>query len=185
MIKVIKTFFNKKVKLLELNPLIDRRGYFIEIFNKKNYKLVGINENFVQDNQSLSKIKGTIRGIHFQSPPMQQSKLITVQKGIIQDIVVDIRTKSKTYGNYVSIKMIDKAFNQLYIPSGFAHGFCTLSNNTVINYKTSNYYSKKHELCILWEDVDLSINWKINNNNIIISKKDSKGIKFNDFHSPF
>ena len=133
MIKVIKTFFNKKVKLLELDPLIDRRGYFIEIFNKKNYKLVGINENFVQDNQSLSKIKGTIRGIHFQSPPMQQSKLITVQKGIIQDIVVDIRKKSKTYGNYVSIKMIDKAFNQLYIPSGFAHGFCTLAKENLVS----------------------------------------------------
>ena len=95
------------------------------------------------------------------------------------------RKKSKTYGQYVSIVMTDKDFTQLYIPEGFAHGFCSLSNNTLINYKTSNYYSKKHEFCILWNDANLSINWKISNNVIKISKKDSKGVKFNDFNSPF
>ena len=185
MVKVIKTFFNNKIKLLKIKPFKDNRGYFTETYNKKNYKLADINENFVQDNQSLSISKGTIRGIHFQSPPKQQSKLIVVQKGSIQDIIVDIRKKSKTYGKYVSVIMTDKEFTQLYIPVGFAHGFCTLSNNTVINYKTSNYYSKKHEFCILWKDTDLLIDWKISNNNISISKKDAKGIIFNDFNSPF
>jgi len=185
MIKVIKTFFNKEIKLIKIKPYKDNRGYFTETYNKKNYKLEDINENFVQDNQSLSIHKGTIRGLHFQSPPKQQSKLIFVQKGSIQDIILDIRKKSKTYGQYVSIVMTDKDFTQLYIPEGFAHGFCSLSNNTLINYKTSNYYSKKHEFCILWNDANLSINWKISNNVIKISKKDSKGVKFNDFNSPF
>ena len=95
MVKVIKTFFNKKIKLLKVKPFKDNRGYFAETFNKKNYILANINENFVQDNQSLSISKGTIRGLHFQSPPKQQSKLIFVQKGSIQDIILDIRKKSK------------------------------------------------------------------------------------------
>ena len=185
MVKVIKTFFNKKIKLLKIKPFKDNRGYFTETFNRKNYILANINDNFIQDNLSLSISKGTIRGLHFQFPPKQQSKLIFVQKGSIQDIIVDIRKKSKTYGKYVSIIMSENEFTQLYIPVGFAHGFCTLSNNTVINYKTSNYYSKKHEFCILWNDTDLSINWKINNNSIKISKKDSKGTIFNDFNTPF
>ena len=184
MLKIIKTFFNGKIKLIEVKNFKDKRGYFAEIYNKKNFSDIGIKDNFVQDNQSLSITKGTLRGMHFQSPPYHQAKLVSVSKGSIQDVVVDLRKNSVFYGQHISIILKENDFNQLYIPKGFAHGFCSLKNNTIINYKTSNFYSKKHEYSLLWKDKNLSINWKIKKN-YIISKKDQKGIKFNDFKSPF
>ena len=118
MIKLIKTFFNKKIKLIKVNQFVDKRGYFAEIYNKKNYQLLNIKENFIQDNQSLSKAKGTIRGLHFQIPPMCQSKLISVYKGSIQDIILDLRLNSKTYGKDISVILNESDFYQLYIFSG-------------------------------------------------------------------
>ena len=184
MLQVVKTFFDKKIKLIKIKNFKDKRGYFAETYNKKNYFKIGIKDNFVQDNQSLSITKGTIRGLHFQSPQFHQAKLVSVFRGSIQDIIVDLRKNSITYGKYISIIMKENDFKQIYIPSGFAHGFCALKSNTIINYKASNFYSKNHEHSLLWNDKKLSINWKISKNPII-SKKDAKGIKFHDFKSPF
>ena len=123
--------------------------------------------------------------MHFQSPPYNQSKIIRVSRGKIQDIVVDLRKNSPTYGKYKSFIISDSKFEILYIPKHFAHGFCTLVNNTEVIYKVSKYYSVKNEKTILWNDKTLSIKWKIKNIKPIVSKKDSYGINFENFDSPF
>ena len=185
MIKIIDSFFENQVKLLNIEKFYDGRGYFVENYNKKSLSLFGINDNFVQDNESYSKIKFTIRGLHFQIPPYDQSKLITVKQGSILDIVLDIRLKSNTYGRVETIELDANDDKSLYISSGFAHGFCTLSDNTIVNYKTSNFYSPDHESTICFNDKNLNINFENNENDFIISDKDLKCTSFKNFQSPF
>ena len=182
---IIKSFFDNKVILLQQKRFRDVRGFFSETFNKKQLIKIGIKDTFVQDNFSFSYNKGVVRGLHFQTPPMQQSKLIRVVNGKILDIVVDIRKKSKTYGQYKSFIISRQNWRQIYIPAGFAHGFCTLEKNTDIEYKVSNYYSKKHERTIQWDDKYLDINWRIDKNKVILSSKDKKANNFINFISPF
>ena len=157
----------------------DYRGSFQEIFLKKK-----ININFKFSAVSTSK-KNVIRGLHFQIPPFDQSKLITVIRGKIFDVIVDIRKNSKFYGKYLSFELTSKEMKQLYISPGFAHGYCVLEDNTEVMYKTSNPYSKENDQTILWNDKKLLIKWPLSDKNVIISKKDSKGINFDDFLSPF
>jgi len=180
-----KNFFGEEVKLFKPKIFKDNRGCFLELYNKNNFKDIKIKDDFVQDNISFSKKIGTIRGLHFQSPPYNQSKIIRVSRGKIQDIVVDLRKNSPTYGKYKSFIISDSKFEILYIPKHFAHGFCTLVNNTEVIYKVSKYYSVKNEKTILWNDKTLSIKWKIKNIKPIVSKKDSYGINFENFDSPF
>jgi len=164
-----------KIKdLLIIEPIIyrDERGYFIESFNKKKYDELNINTNFVQDNESKST-KGVLRGLHFQKPPYDQSKLVRCVQGEVLDVAVDIRTNSKTYGQHFSIILSDVNNKQFYIPKGFAHGFVVLSDHAIFSYKVDNVYSPNHDCGILWNDLDLNIDWKLNNINPIISKKDS------------
>ncbi len=171
-----KTFIKD---LLILTPKIfkDKRGYFLESYNKKL-----IDKDFVQDNESLSQ-KGVLRGLHFQKPPYSQAKLVRVIKGAVLDIVVDLRKNQPTYGKHFAIKLSAKNKKQLYIPEGFAHGFLTLKKNTIFTYKCSEYYHPETEGCIHCFDKDLAIDWKIKN--VILSEKDKKGIKFSTFKSPF
>lgn len=151
---------------------IDERGYFVEAFKKKDFEKNGINIDFVQDNHSYSKSSYTLRGLHLQMPPMDQAKLVKVIKGSIVDIALDLRPSSSTYKKYFKIKLTDSNDKQLFIPTGFAHGFLTLENNTEVIYKTSNYYNKDKELGILWSDTDLKIKWHDASFKPIISEKD-------------
>ncbi|MCC7534360.1 MAG: dTDP-4-dehydrorhamnose 3,5-epimerase [Bacteroidia bacterium] len=170
--------------LLILTPKVfyDSRGYFFESYNKIKFKEIGITDEFLQDNQSLSH-KNAVRGLHFQSPPFDQGKLIRVVKGAVLDVVVDIRKKSPTYGHHFAIELSEENKIQFWIPSGFAHGFATLADNTIFEYKCTNVYNKESENGILWNDKTLSINWGISNP--IISEKDALLPNFTEFNSPF
>lgn len=160
-----------------LTPVVysDIRGKFLESYNQQKYKkLLKIKKNFVQDNCSISK-KGVIRGIHYQEK-YKQGKLIRVSRGSVYDVVVDIRKKSKTFGLWESFKLNAKNMHQLYIPPGLAHGFLSLSDETIFEYKCTNYYNPKYEKTIIWNDRFLNIFWPIKNP--ILSKKDKKGQGF-------
>jgi dTDP-4-dehydrorhamnose 3,5-epimerase len=170
--------------LLIIQPKVfsDNRGYFFESYNEDVFTKNGIHVNFKQDNQSLSQA-GVLRGLHFQAPPFDQGKLVRVINGAVLDIAVDIRKNSKTYGKHVSIELTEENKTMFYIPTGFAHGFLTLKDNTIFSYKCTNVYNKASEGCVLWNDEDLNIDWKITNPTL--SEKDLIGTKFKEFKSPF
>ena len=173
------------VILIEPDKFGDNRGYFLETFREDLFsEEVGAEIKFVQDNESES-LKGVLRGLHFQIPPFAQSKLVRVVKGSVLDIAVDIRSNSKTYGQHVAMILSDKSKNQLFIPQGFAHGFVTLSESAIFAYKTDNYYSPKHERCIVYDDFDLSIDWLIPKKDLILSSKDKKSIPFSKLKALF
>lgn len=177
----------KKTKiagLLLIEPEIytDERGEFFESFNKEKMRQIGLFEEFVQDNQSISK-KGVLRGLHFQKPPFSQGKLVRVVKGAALDVAVDLRKESPTYGQWESVELNDENQLMYYIPPGFAHGFVALVENTVFVYKCSNIYNKASEATILWNDPDLQIDWKVKNP--LVSEKDLQGMYFKDFENPF
>ena len=169
-----------------LKPKIfgDKRGFFFESWNKKNlYEVFKKNDQkeaiFVQDNHSKST-KGVLRGLHYQSNPIPQGKLVRCIKGEIFDVAVDIRKKSETYGSWVSAYLNSENKHQLWIPEGFAHGFLTMSETAEVAYKTTNYWDKDCERSIIWEDKDINIKWPIENNkslSILLSEKDKKGMK--------
>ncbi|MEW6773325.1 MAG: dTDP-4-dehydrorhamnose 3,5-epimerase [Bacteroidota bacterium] len=179
--KIIETPLNG-LYIIEPKVFKDERGYFYESYNQKIFEESGINNVFVQDNQSLSQ-KNVVRGLHFQHPPFAQAKLVRVIKGAVLDVAVDIRKNSPTYGKSFSIELNEENFLMLYIPVGFAHGFATLEDNTIFAYKCSNFYNKASEETILWNDEDLNIQWNISNP--ILSEKDKLGKKFCNFMSPF
>lgn len=172
--------------LVVLKPTIfkDNRGYFMESYNQKNInKLVG-NVNFVQDNESESS-RGVLRGLHFQNPPHTQTKLVRCLKGSVLDVVLDLRKDSKTYGIFETILLTEENKKQLFIPKGFAHGFVVLSETAIFSYKVDNYYNPDSESGVLWNDLDLNIDWKINKKEIIVSEKDKSLPAFNNIINPF
>jgi len=186
-------FFNQKCMelittpikdLLIIQPKIfkDERGYFFESYNESIFKQNGLNIHFVQDNESLSQ-KGVLRGLHFQNPPFAQGKLVRVIKGAVLDVAVDIRKNSPTYGQHFSLELSEENKTQLWIPEGFAHGFLTLTDNTIFSYKCTNLYNKNSEGCILWNDSQLDIKWGITNP--VLSEKDKSGEAFSAFKSNF
>ena len=168
--------------IISPNVFSDERGYFMESFNKRIIADFIGNYEFIQDNQSLSG-KGVIRGLHFQNPPFHQGKLVRVIKGAVNDVVVDIRKNSSTYGHVFKIKLTESNFKMLWIPPGFAHGFETLEENTIFAYKVTNDYNKESEGCILWDDKKLNIEWETKNPSI--SKKALNGELFENFNSLF
>ena len=170
--------------LLVIEPKVwkDDRGYFYESFREDFLKEINIDLSLVQDNQSLSQ-KGTIRGLHFQAPPFEQGKLVSVLQGSVLDVVVDIRKNSSTYGQSFAIELNDQNHLQLWIPPGFAHGFSTLADQTIFCYKCSNYYHKASEGGICFNDETLAIDWKVPA--IHVSEKDYLLPTFKDFISPF
>ena len=172
--------------LVVLKPTVfkDNRGYFMESYNQKNInKLLG-NVNFVQDNESESS-RGVLRGLHFQKPPHTQAKLVRCLQGSILDVVLDLRKESKTYGIFETISLTEENKKQLFIPKGFAHGFVVLSKSAIFSYKVDNYYNPDSESGVLWCDLDLNIDWKINKNEIIVSEKDKNLPTFNEIINPF
>ena len=170
--------------LIIIEPQIfkDSRGAFFESWNAKKFKQLGINEDFVQDNQSVSS-KGVLRGLHFQNPPYAQAKLVRVLKGSVLDIAVDLRKNSTTYGKHVSVILSEQNNKSFFIPKGFAHGFLSLEDNTVFNYKCSDYYKKESEGSLLCNDQDLKIDWQIDNP--LVSEKDLQADLFKNFKTKF
>lgn len=170
--------------LLVIKPSVfkDTRGYFFEPYNKQRFFDAGITHEFVQDNQSYSHL-GALRGLHFQAPPFEQGKLVRVITGAVLDVVVDIRKTSATYGQHYAVELTEENMLQFWIPPGFAHGFATLKDNTIFEYKCTNFYNKASEGGIIWNDPTLKINWGLQNP--IVSDKDQLLKPINQLISPF
>ena len=170
--------------VLEPDVFYDERGYFYESFNSLKFRNKFPDVDFVQDNESESQF-GVFRGMHFQSPPFEQTKLVRVVKGEVLDIVIDIRKNSPSYGKYFSLILSEKNKKQLLIPKGFAHGFLVLSKSAIFFYKVDNYYSKKHDFGIHWNIVEDDIKKYFDIEKLIISTKDNVLINFSSFKTPF
>lgn len=170
--------------LIILEPKIfgDERGSFMETYNRETFARLGLDMTFVQDNESVSA-KGVLRGIHFQRPPFAQGKLVRVVSGRALDYAVDLRRNSPTYGQYACVELSGRNKRMMYLPEGFAHAFLSLEDDTVFNYKCTNFYNKQSEDGLLWSDKDLGIEWPVDNP--ILSEKDLKLGLFKDFVSPF
>jgi dTDP-4-dehydrorhamnose 3,5-epimerase len=164
---------------------VDNRGWFSETFHENRLAEVGIPCRFIQENQSYSKHVGTLRGLHFQLPPAAQAKLVSVLRGRILDVAVDIRNGSPTYGKHVSIELSAESGYQLYIPVGYAHGFITLEDEVIVIYKVSNYYAPAFDRGIRWNDPDIAFPWPVRDAEIIMSDKDVHLPFLKEFVSPF
>jgi len=156
------------VLIIEPQVFGDTRGWFMETYSRK--KTPQIDCDFVQDNQSFSAQKGTLRGIHFQTPPMEQAKLLRCTKGAIMDFAVDLRPNSETYKQWVGVELSEENKKQIFIPRGFGHAFITLTDDVEVQYKADNYYSPEHDKSILWSDPDIGIDW--GTDDPIVSEKD-------------
>jgi dTDP-4-dehydrorhamnose 3,5-epimerase len=161
------------VIVIEPKIFDDARGFFYESYQKKRFVQEGIKDDFVQDNIS-SSVKGVLRGLHFQAAPRAQAKLMRVLRGSVYDVVVDLRPRFKTFGKFFPILLSAENRRMLYVPKGFAHGFCVLEEGTEFMYKVSDYYSPEHERGILWSDPDLAIPWPKIDRPFILSEKDTK-----------
>jgi dTDP-4-dehydrorhamnose 3,5-epimerase len=148
-----------EVRLISSVKHGDHRGFFSETYSQRAYAAAGIDADFVQDNHSLSAEAGTVRGLHFQAPPHAQAKLLRVVRGAVFDVAVDLRWGSPTYGRPVSAVISAQAWNQIFVPVGFAHGFCTLEPGTEVLYKVSDFYAPEAERGLRWDDPDLAIDW--------------------------
>ncbi|QIX61888.1 dTDP-4-dehydrorhamnose 3,5-epimerase [Hymenobacter lutimineralis] len=170
--------------IIELTPRLftDARGSFFESFNARRFAEVGIEGDWVQDNQSLSS-RGVLRGLHFQRPPYAQAKLLRVASGRVLDVTVDLRRNSPTYGQHLSVELDAERCNMLYVPVGFAHGFLTLADNTRFIYKCSDYYQPSAEGGLRWNDPTLGISWGLEEP--VVSEKDEVLPFLRDFESPF
>ncbi len=175
--KAIKTEL-EGVIIIEPDVFGDHRGWFMESWSKKKYEEIGINVEFVQDNQSFTAKKGTLRGLHFQMAPMAQSKLVRVVSGAVLDVAVDLRKGSPTYLKWVAVELSSENKRQFFIPQGFAHGFLTLTDNVEFVYKCDNFYSKEHDRSIRFDDESIGVEWGIENP--IVSDKDMNAPKVCD-----
>ena len=184
MIEVKKTDI-EGVLIIEPKVFGDARGYFLESFNAKEFaEKTGLNINFVQDNESMSSY-GVMRGLHFQTPPYTQSKLVRCVKGAVLDVAVDIRKGSPSYGYHVAVELTEDNHRQFFVPRGFAHGFAVLSETAVFQYKCDNFYAPQADGGISILDDSLGINWKIPTEKALLSDKDTKHSLLKDFDSPF
>ena len=179
--KINKTYI-EDLLIIEPQLFKDERGFFYESYNKSKLDKI-IKTNFVQDNESKSN-KGVIRGLHFQLPPFEQTKLVRCVSGKILDVVVDLRINSKTYAKSFSIELSSENNKQLFIPKGFAHGFQVIGEEAIVNYKVDNFYNPKYDSGIVWNDEDLSIDWNLDLKPIL-SEKDLKLNSFKELKSPF
>lgn len=160
------------IKLLEVRRIDDDRGFFSETYNESDFAAAGVDVRFVQDNHSLSRRRGTLRGLHFQRPPHAQGKLVRVARGAILDVAVDIRHGSPTFGEHVAVEISAENWRQLYVPVGYAHGFATLTDDTEVQYKVTDFYSAEHDAGIAWNDPALGIDWRLDAAEITLSGKD-------------
>ncbi|MBD9511389.1 dTDP-4-dehydrorhamnose 3,5-epimerase [Ensifer sp. ENS10] len=175
-----------QVLLIKPKRFVDDRGWFCEPYNKNRFKDLGIADDFVQDNQSLSVRAGTLRGLHFQTPPHQQGKLVRCVTGKIFDVVVDIRRGSPTYGQWVGAELNAENGYQLYVPAGYAHGFLTLEESTEVMYKVTDFYAPKNDAGLQWNDPQINIRWPfLEGVEPLLSPKDQAQALLADFDSPF
>ena len=173
----------KGVFEITLNPITDDRGFFMRVFDDKIFAEHHIQCKWVQENHSRSKKKGTLRGLHFQFPPFAEAKLVRCVRGAVFDVFVDLCKNSETFGHWDSVELSEENNKMVFIPRGFAHGFCTLENDSHILYKVDNYYAPAHEGGILWSDSDLDIHWPISNP--VLSDKDKANMTFNEFKQKY
>ena len=174
-----------EVRLLRPKKHGDYRGFFSETYNRRALSDAGIGCDFVQDNQSLSAEAGTLRGLHFQAPPHAQAKLLRVVRGAVFDVALDLRQGSPSYGHHVSATVSAEAWNQVFIPVGFAHGFCTLEPDTEVIYKVSDYYTPEAEGGVLWNDPALRIAWPVAPEAAILSDRDRYWPRLSDLSKVF
>nr|MBN1228973.1 dTDP-4-dehydrorhamnose 3,5-epimerase [Anaerolineae bacterium] len=168
---------------ITLSPIEDERGYFVETYRADLFAERGMVIDWVQDNQSLSRQRGVVRGLHFQLPPHTQTKLLRALSGVIWDVFVDLRTDSPTFGQWDAVELSAAKMNLAYVPKGFAHGFSTLTDNCILSYKVDAYYAREADTGILWNSPSLAIPWPAADP--LLSEKDRSLIPFAAFVSPF
>jgi len=173
------------VLLLKPRYFHDARGFFVETYNARSAHAAGFAAEFVQDNQALSLKSGTVRALHFQVPPRMQAKLVRVLRGSIYDVAVDLRAGSPNYGHWVAATLTAQSGEQILVPRGFAHGYCTLEADTEVAYKVDDYYAPECERGLAWDDPTLAITWPVSAADAVLSDKDRKLPRFADFDSPF
>ncbi len=172
-----KTLAMDGVVLVTPTRFEDSRGYFEETFNRDSFAdAVGDDVEFVQDNESLSRAPGTIRGLHYQLPPSAQGKLVRVTAGRALDVAVDLRTSSPTFGHHLSVELDHLGGEQLWIPPGLAHGFCTLEPDTIVSYKVTAFYDPEAERSLAWSDPELAIAWPVGPGPVVLSAKDAAAL---------
>ena len=176
--EVIKTDI-EGVVIIEPRIFKDDRGYFYESFSQREFEEKVCRTTFVQDNQSKSSY-GVLRGLHFQKPPYCQSKLVRCIKGAVLDVAVDIRKGSPTFGKYVAVELSEDNHRQFFVPRGFAHGFAVLTPEAVFQYKCDNFYNKESEGAVAWDDPELSIDWKVPADKVLLSEKDKQNKSITD-----
>lgn len=162
------------VKLIRPRRHGDARGFFSEVYNRRAFAEAGIDLDFVQDNQARSAARGTLRGLHFQTPPFAQTKLVRVLEGAILDVVVDLRRGSPSFGRHVAVELTAESWLQILVPRGFAHGYVTLVPDTAVFYKVDAYYAPAHDAGLRWDDPDLAIAWPFGRDELILSEKDAR-----------
>jgi dTDP-4-dehydrorhamnose 3,5-epimerase len=180
LVVIVNSLEISDVKIITPKKFGDERGFFSETYNQQGLVEHGIDSTFVQDNQSLSAQVGTLRGLHYQLPPFAQDKLVRVTRGAIFDVAVDIRRQSPTFGQWVGAVISAKDWNQILVPIGFAHGFCTLEADTEVLYKVTAPYAPAAERGIAWDDPDLAIAWPLHGQSPKLSGKDGENPKFAD-----
>jgi dTDP-4-dehydrorhamnose 3,5-epimerase len=173
------------VRLITPRKLGDHRGFFSQTWSRKDFAAAGISIDFVQDNHSASAQIGTVRGLHFQAPPYAQAKLLRVIKGRILDVAVDLRRSSPTYRKWVAAELSSDNWQQMLVPIGFAHGFCTLEAGTEVLYKVSHEYAPQADFGIAWDDPDLGIDWPVSADKAVLSAKDAALPRLRDIETPF
>ncbi len=173
------------VLLFKPRFLHDARGYFVETYNARAANAAGLKTEFVQDNQARSRKRGTVRALHFQVPPKVQAKLVRVLCGSIYDVAVDLRAGSPSYGRWVALTLTAQGGEQIFVPRGFAHGYCTLEDDTEVAYKVDDYYAPECEQGLIWDDPTLGIGWPVSPADAVLSDKDRRLPRFADFTSPF
>jgi len=175
-----ETVLDPSVLLITPQRHADDRGFFVETYNRRALAEVGIRDEFVQDNHSLSREKGVVRGMHFQIDPHPIAKLVGVLRGAIWDVVLDLRHGSPTYGRHIGVELSSANGTQIYVPSGFAHGFVTLEPDTEVLYKVTDHWSPEVDRGVAWDDSDLAIDWPVGAGEAILSDKDRQQPKFAD-----
>lgn len=173
------------VKLVTPKRFGDVRGFFAETYKRDAFRAAGIDADFVQDNHSRSANIGTIRGLHFQTPPHAQAKYVICMRGAILDVAVDVRRSSPTYGQYVSAVLTAENGEGLFVPRGFAHAFCTLEPDCEVTYKVDSYYAPANDAGLRWDDPDIGIAWPLDGRAPTLSQKDAALPFLRDFQSPF
>ncbi len=184
----VATFEPEGLVLITPRRFGDDRGWFSETFNARAFREAGVTAEFVQDNHSLSREAGTLRGLHYQAPPFAQSKLVRCSAGAVWDVAVDIRTGSPTFLKSVGVRLDAEIGAQLFVPRGFLHGFLTLTPDAEVQYKVDAFYSAEHDGSVAWDDPDLAVDWPLAEARVAtpsLSAKDAAAPRFRDFDNPF